>query len=846
MPGNKTQTKNKTSALETKSGTKRKRRKSNSRIKRDITAVVLIALGLIIGVGLFVEDSGIAIKAFMSVIFGVFGLGGYAFPFVLFGIGLYMLITAKKTSGDSKAIIFALLLVFSLLNLISLLTDSSITGVNAWEFYVRAYSIGAGQHLGGGFVGALLPYLLLTLIGKIGAYIFVCSCILIFIILISRFSIGEAAQNAIESSRQKRRERVLGADFDADNYDDEKEESGTTLNNLLDYRESRRDSGAKKSSALLSKGRLPKLSAAMIDETHSGSLYPEGYAVERAETDDGIVSKKKPKQEASEEPVITYIPPKNMHTPTIQQEQTQPTQAATAGTSNDGAKLQQSAVTQETNVTSEPEASAVPQYNRPPLSLLKATEPGYMRSGESVAEQGKLLVDTLANFGIETKIVNISVGPVITRFELQPGPGIRINRITNLADNIALALAAKAVHIEAPIPGKSAVGIEIPNKNTATVLLRDIIESEPFQKSKSPIAFAIGKDIAGAPMIGDLERMPHLLIAGSTGSGKSVCINDIILSFVYKSSPNDLRLILIDPKVVELSIFSTLPHLMMPVITDPKRASSALKWATHEMDKRYQKFAKHNARDLNRYNAMQENPEDVIPRLVIIIDELADLMLVAAKDVEDSINRIAALGRACGIHLIVSTQSPRVDVITGTIKANIPSRIALKVASQVDSRVILDSQGAEKLLGYGDLLFHPNGSPQPTRCQAAYVSDEEVEGITDYFANSAQIVPSVEKNIEEVDSIDESADPAFGKGKQEDELLPDAVRVCIETGVASISLIQRKLRVGYARAARLIDIMEEKKYVSGFEGSKARKVLITQSEFRKIFENSGGEQEDAE
>lgn len=285
---------------------------------------------------------------------------------------------------------------------------------------------------------------------------------------------------------------------------------------------------------------------------------------------------------------------------------------------------------------------------------------------------------------------------------------------------------------------------------------------------------------------------------------------------------------------------------MMPVITDPKRASSALKWATHEMDKRYQKFAKHNARDLNRYNAMQENPEDVIPRLVIIIDELADLMLVAAKDVEDSINRIAALGRACGIHLIVSTQSPRVDVITGTIKANIPSRIALKVASQVDSRVILDSQGAEKLLGYGDLLFHPNGSPQPTRCQAAYVSDEEVEGVTDYFANSAQIVPSVEKNIEEVDSIDESADPAFGKGKQEDELLPDAVRVCIETGVASISLIQRKLRVGYARAARLIDIMEEKKYVSGFEGSKARKVLITQSEFRQIFENSGGEQEDAE
>ncbi|MBR5713517.1 MAG: DNA translocase FtsK, partial [Clostridia bacterium] len=476
---------------------------------------------------------------------------------------------------------------------------------------------------------------------------------------------------------------------------------------------------------------------------------------------------------------------------------------------------------------------AVQVYQKPPISLLRLPDRSESIANDSPSEKARLLIETLASFNISAKVMNISVGPVITRFEIQPAQGIRVNRITSLSNDIALALAAPRVRIEAPIPGKAAIGIEIPNKDTAMVRLREVLDTREFATASSPLTFALGKDIAGKPVYANLEKMPHMLIAGATGSGKSVCINSIILSTLYKSSPDEVRMILIDPKVVELSIFAPVPHLYCPVVTDPKKAAGVLKWACNEMDQRYSKMSKVNARDLARFNSLQTEPENRMPRLMIIIDELADLMIVSAKDVEESIARLAQLGRACGIHLIVATQRPSVDVITGLIKTNIPSRIAFAVSSAIDSRVILDGSGAEKLLGHGDMLFHPNGAAKPTRAQGAYVSDEEVENIMQFFVDHQIEVP---QNNNVLDAIpDLTAPTGQGNGKQEDELLPDAVRIVMDSGSASISMIQRRLRVGYARAARLVDIMEQMKLVSGFDGSKPRKVLIDEAGYRELF-----------
>ena len=401
------------------------------------------------------------------------------------------------------------------------------------------------------------------------------------------------------------------------------------------------------------------------------------------------------------------------------------------------------------------------------------------------------------------------------------------------------------VRIEAPIPGKAAVGVEVPNKTAATVLLKEIIDTDEFKNAKSPVTMAIGKDIGGKIVVADLAKMPHMLIAGSTGSGKSVCINDIILSMVYKSAPADLRLIMVDPKQVELSVYSTLPHLLIPVVTDPKKAASALRWAVNEMTMRYKKFSDRGARDLARYNEIQEEERNRLPRIVVIVDELADLMMVAPDEVEDCICRIAQLGRAAAIHLIVATQRPSADVITGLIKANIPSRAAFAVSSAIDSRIILDSTGAEKLLGRGDCLFHPNGAAKPTRLQAAFVSDEEVEAVVNDIKAKNGGEQQFDSEAEQAMSGGGGAKGGvFGEGKQEDDLLGEAVRIVLDSGQASISMIQRKLRVGYARAARLVDMMEEQGYVSGFDGSKPRKVLIKRSQWEAIFGDGSGSYSD--
>lgn len=513
-------------------------------------------------------------------------------------------------------------------------------------------------------------------------------------------------------------------------------------------------------------------------------------------------------------------------------------------------------------------------YIRPPFNLLDA-QPYEDEKNISIElnQRGTMLVDTLKSFGVQTSIVNISRGPAVTRYELQPASGVKISKITNLSDDIAMNLAATGVRIEAPIPGKSAVGIEVPNKHVSMVKMRNLLESSDFQNAKSNLTVALGKDITGRTVIADLARMPHLLIAGSTGSGKSVCVNSMLVSLLYKSSPEDVKLMLIDPKVVELGVYNGIPHLLVPVVTDPRKAAGALNWAVNEMLHRYNVFAQYNVRDMHSYNRLVERlnseneslvendqaPDDPdrtfeedemlaqaqsevdpeknsepkmlqkMPQIVIVIDELADLMMAAPKDVEEAICRLAQMARAAGMHLVIATQRPSVDVITGLIKANVPSRIAFAVKSQVDSRTILDTGGAEKLLGRGDMLFSPIGKTKPVRVQGCFVEDYEIERVLNFIKGSKV----VEYDAKVIEEIEKNAVPDKGSNDNEeasgdfDPMIEDAIKCVVEAGQASTSMLQRRFRVGYARAGRLIDEMEQMGIVGPHEGSKPRQVLMT-------------------
>ncbi|RKD27004.1 hypothetical protein BEP19_00040 [Ammoniphilus oxalaticus] len=447
---------------------------------------------------------------------------------------------------------------------------------------------------------------------------------------------------------------------------------------------------------------------------------------------------------------------------------------------------------------------------------------------EYLDDQIEKLTVALESFNVNAQVVGVAKGPTVTRFELQPGLGVKVNKFTNLIDDIKLALAAKDIRMEAPIPGRSAIGIEVPNEQSSPVFIRSFLESEEFQSHESPLAVALGRDIGGKAIIGDLRKMPHGLIAGSTGSGKSVCINSILVSLLYKANPSDVRLILIDPKVVELAPYNHIPHLLTPVVTDPKQATAALKWAVEEMEQRYEKFAEAGARDIARYNVQAEQQQrEKMPYILIVIDELADLMMVSPHDVEEAICRIAQKARACGIHLLVATQRPSVDVITGLIKANIPTRIAFAVSSQADSRTILDMGGAERLLGKGDMLYYPSGQAKPIRLQGNFVSDEEIEQVVDHVKSTHQVNYLIDK--EELNRSANSVEDF------EDELFEEALLFTIEQGQASSSSLQRRFRIGYNRAARLIDLMEAEGFVSGQSGSRPRDVLITMEQYEQVF-----------
>ncbi|MBP7784520.1 MAG: DNA translocase FtsK, partial [Firmicutes bacterium] len=495
----------------------------------------------------------------------------------------------------------------------------------------------------------------------------------------------------------------------------------------------------------------------------------------------------------------------------------------------------------------------------PPLSILRV--PMRRRVARKESEDpnalGRMLEETLASFGVDATVVGVSQGPMVTRFEVQPGVGVKVSKIVNLADDLALAFASAGVRIEAPIPGKSAVGIEVPSREKSIVYLREVLDSDEFRGSESRLTMALGKDIAGAPIVADLADMLHLLVAGATGSGKSVCLNSIICSLLFKATPEEVRLLMIDPKRVELSVYDGIPHLLAPVITDPKKASGYLRWVVEEMENRYRLFQIAGARNIAQYNDMvksgaleqflpdqdteadaqqtQGQAEAERPRplsyVVVIVDELADLMMVAQREVEDAIARLAFMARAAGIHLLIATQRPSVDILTGIIKANIPSRIAFAVSSQVDSRIILDTAGAERLLGKGDMLFHPVGLPKPIRVQGAYISDEEVAALVEFVRRGGE-------PLYEAENVESSAKAGEGIA-EDDELFAEAATLVVQTGEASISKIQRRFRVGYARAARLIDTMEVLGIIGPYEGSKPRKVLMDEAELEEALGRRG-------
>lgn len=835
----------------------------------EIFGIILIALGALFAVYLYSGSDDWLGTIISGYLLGMHGCVAYAVPVLFVFVGFYLILGGRKkpARGTLATGLFAFWFVLCALHMWTSksLYELKPFGTSGWTFpdyfsqffkqFPIAWVEGVSHHIGGGVLGMILPSLLYVIGGKLLCWVVIVAGFLISVLLCTGISIKAYTDAFGTKVREKiaEREQYDDEDYeDYDNYDNPDVDQAyrpwkkgfSTKIDEDDTKPTRKNTSSRRKAGQIPFDELfevpePEPETPTRKRTGSKTVSPSEFEL----LGKGARAEKKPSavlpEDEEDELLIAPAPvrkPAKKTSPDFDAADSAVREPLNKTAEKPAKKPAPADQDEEADLPLVvPPAPEAPAYEPPSIDCLNKPRETFAKSAENPTAIAHLLEETLASFNIAAKVINISVGPVVTRYELQPAPGVRVNRITTLSNDIALALAAPRVRIEAPIPGKAAVGIEVPNKDAATVLLRDIIDSDEFTNAKSPVTMALGKDIAGKIIVADLGKMPHMLIAGSTGSGKSVCINDLIISMIYKSSPQDLQLILVDPKMVELSVFGTLPHLLIPVVTDPKKAASALRWAVNEMTVRYKKFSEVGARDLARFNSLMDDPKKKIPKLVIIIDELADLMMVAPDDVEDSICRIAQLGRAAGIHLIVATQRPSADIITGLIKANIPSRCAFAVSSAIDSRIILDATGAEKLLGRGDMLFHPNGAGKPTRLQCAYVSDEEVERVMSGFKKTD--TKFSEDVLSEIN--DEAKGGAqggvFGEGKQEDELLGEAVRVVMENGQASISMIQRRLRVGYARAARLVDMMEQKKYVSPFDGSKPRQVLITPAEYNRVF-----------
>ncbi len=809
-----------------------------------------------------------------SVMFGLFGIVSYIVPIVLFLASAFYL----SNRGAPVAVVkisAAIVLILLLCAFSQLLFCKDAVVDNIGGYYV----LSSTEKKGGGFFGGALSFMLCKCIGIVGTYIVMIVLTVVSVVLITEKSFFNGVKKGSTTIYNSARDDAARRRELREERERERELRFEEQKRLRDERkrmdeaehEERILRSEKKVSGVMADTRLSKKNK-KTDDIHEITM--EG---ELPEIDFEHVTIRTAHNISVNEELPNEDPIPDLEDKLIEQTDTMVKASERIAFSEgiplfgDGARPVQQAskktavkMTQETDAK-ERTAVAVPKksemhnsihseagyhgiYKFPPIKLLqKGSSKANVDSTKQLKENAAKLQQTLNNFGVHVTITDISQGPTVTRYEMQPEQGVKVNKIVGLTDDIKLNMAATDIRIEAPIPGKAAVGIEIPNKENSTVVFRDLIESPEFEKAQSKISFAVGKDIGGQTVVTDIAKMPHLLIAGATGSGKSVCINTLIMSILYKAHPDDVKLIMIDPKVVELSVYNGIPHLMVPVVTDPKKAAAALHWGVSEMTDRYNRFAEFGVRDLKGYNkkvetafndvAEEERPKK-LPQVVIIVDELADLMMVAAKEVEESICRLAQLARAAGIHLIIATQRPSVDVITGLIKANMPSRIAFSVSSAVDSRTILDNGGAEKLLGKGDMLFYPQGYAKPARLQGAFVSDQEVSDIVEFLKKNSQGHVYSTEIEEKIASTETASAMDTDQGSDRDQYFVDAAKFIIEKDKASIGMLQRVFKIGFNRAARIMDQLADAGIVGEEEGTKPRKILMSQEQFEAFIEES--------
>ena len=848
-PGRPPGSRNKTTKGKTDSKAKAKaqeiqaKKNADKRVIDEIWAIITIAIGVFLAVASFTGGAGklgVIISLGMK---GLFGHMAYVLPFYLIVFGI--LLFARQTSHFSiKTIVllFVILLMLCTINSIRFIEPDKIEW--SWEIVGGFYTTGE-KLLSGGFLGMVLGSVLVMWLGKSGCWIFTVVVTLICLLLlintpVSRFfaKIGE--------KMEERRLIKENAHLDLETEDEQgvqvamKTLPKASAAGKPDTQPSpQHEIKIVTSSQSQAEYIPPSQAAAPLTPEKKNSILKymndDSLFGRQKSSTTGLEDKRQAEAGYGIEGAEASVPVHRVHE--------KPENLGMTGTpARENAEKLSNKEAREAMLTEEElnQPQAVKKYKKPPISLLERSAGGARTNNSLLAAKAQKLEETLRNFHVDARVVQVTQGPTVTRYEIQPAVGVKVNSIVRLADDIALNLEARSIRIEAPIPGKAAVGIEVENDAVTMVRLREIIDSDEFKNSKSKITFAVGKDISGKAIVADLKSMPHLLIAGSTGSGKSVCINSIITSLLYKANPDEVKLILVDPKVVELGNYNGIPHLLIPVVTDPSKAAAALNWAVAEMTDRYKKFAEEGVRDLESYNEYvraNEEPEKVMPQVVIIIDELADLMMAAPSQIEESICRLAQMARAAGMHLIVATQRPSVDVITGVIKANIPSRIAFAVSSQVDSRTILDMQGAEKLVGKGDMLFNPMGMGKPIRVQGTFVTDGEVHKVIDFVKSQVEngtssynedILTKIERtNVQE--SMDDS-----------DDFLPEAIDLVVRSGQASVSMLQRRFRIGYNRAARIVDMMEARGIIGPQDGSRPRQVLMTEEELENL-ENDGVE-----
>ena len=795
---------------------KRATKKQATRL--DIALAGLFILSILSAVLIYTKSGIIGIKL-TEVLGGLMGIIRYVIPIGIFAVSI------KLASEESRELnyklaqyVIFLIAIATLMSTFQISSGELIPNKEFTEVIKDGYNIGT-TGVGGGAIGVAIAVPLVKLLGVVGAIILSIGVTILLIVFMFGINTSTILQDIIEKHEERKQER---------HELKEQEKYERMQNKNLHANEELMQKGNKEYNNLNKKLEQTEGMENQIKINFGGRILEENEPVKKYDhsKDDLTPLTKETKKHlfGNKQEVEPDVLENNLFKQEEEQKQDKTKEVL---------QLEHAMVVEDEH------------YEYPPLELLGKPPKKTLKGGaKALTDTATKLQKTLYSFGVSAKVENVSVGPAITRYELKPAEGVRVSKIANLADDIALNLAAETIRIEAPIPGKQAVGIEVPNKEKEAVHLREVLGSDEFKESDSKLTVALGKDVAGNIQLADIAKMPHVLIAGSTGSGKSVCINSIITSIIYKSKPSEVKMVMVDPKVVELSVYNGIPHLLIPVVTDPKKAAGALAWAVQEMDNRYNLFAQKGVRDLKGYNKAIEKEEETgkLPQIVIIVDELADLMMIAAKDVEESICRLAQKARAAGMHLVIATQRPSVDVITGLIKANVPSRIAFAVSSQVDSRTILDSVGAEKLLGKGDMLFFPSGAPKPMRVQGAFVSDEEVEKIVDFIKQNGTATYS-EDILETIENGNKTDKEIMAESEQEDEtdpLLSEAIQTVVETGQASTSFIQRRFKVGYARAGRIIDQMEERGIISGYQGSKPREVLMT---LEKLNELKMGKQE---